>query len=219
MTGFDRDQTDKLLSTTRAVRRRLDLSRPVERSVIEDCLRLAVQAPTGSNAQAWRWIVVDDPERRAALAELYRRAFAPYRDDRRQRLAAQGRFGATVKRVMGSAIYLAEHLHEVPVHVVPCATTRLEPGASVVRAASLYGSILPAVWSFMLALRSRGLGSTLTTLHLEYEREAAELLGIPETATQVALVPVAYHTGDDFRPAQRRPVSEVTYWNTWPAGR
>lgn len=213
--GFDLTETDRLLTTTRAVRRRLDLGRPVEREVILECLRIGIQAPTGGNAQGWRWVVVDDPERRAGMAELYRRAFDAYRGDRRQQLAEQGRFGTAVQRVMASAVHLAEHLHEVPVHIVPCTTTRLAAGAPVMRAASLYGSILPATWNFMLALRSRGLGSTWTTLHLDHEREAAELLGIPDTATQVALIPVAYHRGDVFGPAARRPVHDVVSWNGW----
>jgi nitroreductase len=120
-----------------------------------------------------------------------------------------------VDRILDSSQYLSDHLHEVPVLVVPCALQRLPVNASVFDTAGLYGSIVPAVWNFMLALRSRGLGSAYTTLHLNYEREAAEILGIPETVTQVAMVPVAYHTGDGFRPAGRRPVEQVVYLNRW----
>ena len=209
--GMDLDlrTVDHLLTTTRSVRRRLDLAREVEPAVVEECLRLAVQAPTGGNSQGWRWIVVTDPGRRAGLAELYRSTAEPYfaaseavaRDD-------------TGVRILDSARYLAEHLHEVPVHVIPCCYGRGFANASI-DAAGLYGSIFPAVWSFQLALRSRGLGSVLTTLHLAREREAAELLGIPEGVVQVGLLPVAYFTGDDFRAATRRPAEEVTYWNAW----
>jgi nitroreductase len=212
MTTFDLSQIDRLLTTTRAVRRRLDLTRPVERDVIFDCLRVALQAPTGGNRQGWRWLVIDDPDLRAGLADVYRRASTPYFETRTSEVAGGS---ALDHKVLSSAIYLADHLHEVPVHVVPCALERLPAQPSAEDAAGFYGSMLPAVWSFMLALRSRGLGSALTTLHLEYEREAAELLGIPETVTQIALIPVAYYTGTDFRPGARKPVEAVTYLNTW----
>jgi nitroreductase len=206
VTDLDRTTVDHLLSTTRAVRKRLDLTRPVPPELIEACLRLAVQAPTGSNRQGWRWLVVTDPAKRAALADLYRRAFGPYIGERR---------GEHVSRVADSAIYLADHLHEVPVHVIPCIEdyTKGQPHAGV------FGSIYPAVWSFQLALRSRGLGSVLTTLHLVYEAEAAELLGIPEGVLQVGLLPVAYFTGDDFKAAKRRPVEDLTYWDEWGSTR
>lgn len=202
MTELDLATVDHLLATTRAVRRRLDLTRPVPVEVIEECLRLAVQAPTGSNRQGWRWVVVTDGEKRAALAELYRQAFGPYissGDD------------APRTRVAESAVWLAERLQDVPVHVIPCIEdyTKGNPHAGV------YGSIYPAVWSFQLALRGRGLGTVLTTLHLRHEREAAALLGIPDGVIQAGLLPVAYYTGEDFKPARRRPVEELTYWNQW----
>jgi len=208
MTPIDLDAVDHLLSTTRAVRRRLDLHRPVGREVIEECLKLAIQAPTGSNSQGWRWVVVTDADKRAALAELYRRVWEPYAG-----MVAPDASDAQQQRVYSSAAYLAEHFHEVPVHVVPCVYGR--PGAEAFSGASLFGSIFPAVWSFQLALRSRGLGSVLTTMHLGHEAEAAALLGIPDNVTQVGLLPVAYFTGDDFKPAQRRPVAELTYWDSW----
>jgi nitroreductase len=201
--------TDALLTTTPSVRKRLDLSRPVPREVVLECLRLAIQAPTGGNRQGWRWLVVDDAEKRAALAALYRKRAEPY--------FAQGRKFApgTANPVLDSSEYLAEHLHEVPVFVIPCILDRLPDAPTNEMGAGFYGSILPAVWSFQLALRSRGLGSVFTTLHLAYEREASEVLGIPETVTQAALIPVAYTIGTDFKPAKRRPVEEVTYWNGW----
>jgi nitroreductase len=209
MTAFDLGQTDLLLSTTRSVRKRLDLERPVEPEVLLECLRLAVQAPTGSNQQGWRWLLVTDPELKAAVADLYRRGGGDYLRAARE-LAGEGQ----QRRVVGSALYLAEHLQEVPVLVIPCIIGRLgDPSAP--SAAGLYGSILPAVWSFQLALRSRGLGSTYTTLHLAHEREAAELLGIPDHVTQAGLVPVAYTKGTDFRPAERPPVEAITYWDGW----
>jgi nitroreductase len=208
---FDTAETDRLLTTTRAVRKRLDLQRPVEAAVIMECLRLATQAPTGGNVQGWRWLVVDDADKRAALAELYRRAATPYLGGHRKRLGEAA--SAQMTAVLDSSDYLADHLHEVPVHVVPCVLGNLPTTNAEV--AGFYGSILPAIWSFQLALRSRGLGSTYTTLHLAFEAEARDVLGIPETVTQAALIPVAYTVGTDFKPASRRPIEEITYWNAW----
>jgi nitroreductase len=200
---------DHLLTTTRSVRKRLDLARPVEREVIERCLEIAIQAPSGSDRQKWHFVVVTNPALRMGLADLYRRAFADY-----LRSTPADRPGTTIARVRDSSSYLAEHFHEVPVLVLFCYEGRVE-GSGVAAQASLYGSILPTAWSFMLALRARGLGSAWTTLHLRYEQEAAQLLGLPPTITQAALLPVAYYTGGDFRPAQRTPARERTYWNGW----
>ena len=214
MTAFDLSVTDALLSTTRAVRKRLDLERPVSRELVRDCLELAVQAPTGSNRQDWRWLVVTDADRRRALAELYREnATDRLATAHREALAA----GATQDaRVFDSARYLAERLQDVPVHVIPCIRTGHLPAEPSRDAwARLMGSIFPAVWSFQLALRARGLGSVLTTLHLRCEAEAAELLGIPEDVMQVGLLPVAYTLGTDFKPARRRPLNEIVHWEQW----
>jgi nitroreductase len=211
--GFDLSETDRLLTTTRAVRKRLDLGRPVERALVLDCLRIATQAPSGGNSQPWRWLVVDDPDVRAGLAGLYRRGYGPYIELQKAAIVAAG--GDENHPILRSSDHLAEHLHEVPIHVIPCLLTRLPERPSPADMAGFYGSILPAVWSFALALRSRGLGTAYTTLHLHHEQEAAELLGIPDTVTQVALLPVAHVTGSDFRPAERKPVEAVTYWNRW----
>lgn len=200
---------DELLSTTRSVRKRLDLTRPVGRDVILECIRLAMQAPTASNAQDWRWLVVTDPEKRAAIAEIYRGIGAQYLAQ-----AADTATDPQTRRVYQSARTLTDTLARVPVHVIPCLTQRIdtaEPGI----AAAAWASIIPAGWSFLLALRSRGLGSVWTTMHLFKESEVAELLGIPPTVTQAALFPVAYTIGTDFRPATRPPAETVTYWDTW----
>lgn len=210
---FDIAMTDELLATTRAVRKRLDLTRPVPRSVIEECLELAVQAPTGSNSQTWRWVVVDDAEKRRALADIYRKGANAYLTQ--AGAAAEERGDAQTRRVFSSAIYLAEHLHEVPVHLIPCVQGRPPQDTPPAMLAGLFGSIFPAVWSFQLALRARGLGSALTTLHLLHEQEAAKLLGIPDDVMQVALLPVAYTVGTDFKRAERPPVSTITHWNAW----
>jgi nitroreductase len=207
---------DQLLSTTRAVRKRLDLTRPVERELVLQCVELATQAPSGSNRQGWHFVLVQDAATKVALAELYAKGFDPYigaliaeypeGDSRRDRQ----------DRVRESAIYLREHFHEVPWMLIPCATGRLPDGAPSVAGASFYGSILPAVWSFMLAARARGLGTAWTTLHLPYEREAAELLGVPyERVTQVGLMPVAYTKGTDFKPAPRIPLDQVVHVDRW----
>jgi nitroreductase len=206
---IDTAVTDHLLSTTRAVRKRLDLERPVEPEVVLECLRLAVQAPTGSNQQGWRWVVVTDADKRKALADMYRAMGLGYLSMAREQAEA----GQT-KRVYDSAVFLAEILEQVPVFVIPCIQGRADNTPNGI-AASIYGSIIPAAWSFMLALRSRGLGSVWTTLHLFQEKEAAELLGIPEDFMQVALLPVAYTKGTDFKPAERGPVEEITFWNAW----
>jgi len=196
---------DELLSTTRAVRRRLDLERPVERRLIEECLELAVQAPTAAFRQDWHFVVVTDPGRKAGLAELYRRSARSY---------FAGRDPAS-SPMLASALHLVEHLHEVPVLVVPCVEGRLDE-LPPNRQASKWASIVPATWSFMLAARARGLGTCWTTFHLAYEREAAAILGIPyDTVTQAALIPVAHTKGTDFRPGPRKPLDEVVHWEWW----
>lgn len=211
---------DQLLTTTRAVRKRLDLERDVPPEVIEECLELAIQAPTGSNAQGWRWVVVTDPDRKKVIAEAYRKAWEPYTAQGREAVEKmEGSRGAQQARVISSSQYLADNLERVPVLVIPCILGRLPGGAPEWMWTGLMASIHPAVWSFQLALRSRGLGSTMTTLHIMHADEVAADLGIPDTVTQACLIPVAYTKGTDFKPAARRPVSEITYWNGWKSAR
>lgn len=200
---------DELLSTTRAVRRRLDLARPVGREVLEECLRLAQQAPTASYAQNWHFVVVTDAETRRALADLWRSGADVYLAKRRA-----GRQGQ-LARIMTAVDHLYEHLHDVPVHVIPCVTGRTDgqPGAMQ---ASRWASIYPATWSFQLAARSRGLGTVLTTFHLMHEPEAAELLGIPyDEVMQAALIPTAYTIGTDFKSGRRAPLETMVHWDGW----
>ncbi|MDQ6659947.1 MAG: nitroreductase family protein [Chloroflexota bacterium] len=211
---------DQLLSTTRAVRKRLDLFRPVEPEIIRECIELAVQAPTGGNSQQWHFVIVTDAEKRKALADLYRKSFnsvygnAPAESAQRARPQNPERI-RTQELVLSSAQYLAEHLHEVPVHLIPCIKGRVD-GLPSNAQAGIWGSILPAVWSFMLAARARGLGTTWTTLHLTYEKEAADVLGIPyESITQSSLIPVAYTLGTDFQPGPRKPLEQILHWNEW----
>lgn len=209
---MDIASVDELLTTTRSVRKRLDLTRPVGRDVILDCIRLAMQAPTASNAQDWRWLVITDAGKRAAIADIYRSIGDQYLPD-----AARAAADPQTRRVYSSAMGLTETLAQVPVHVIPCLNRRFDNGDLVV-SASAWASIIPAGWSFLLALRSRGLGSVWTTMHLAKEREVAEVLGIPPTVTQAALFPVAYTVGTNFQPAQRPPAETITFWNSWGPG-
>ena len=209
---------DQLLTTTRSVRKRLDLERPVEREVIEECLEVAIQAPTGSNMQGWHWVFVTDPAKKQALADLYNDSFRPYvamgGAAARQYDEGDTR-GERAELVRDSATYLADHLHEVPVMMIPCHWGRID-GADSGTQAGYWGSLLPAAWSFMLALRARGLGSAWTTLHLPKEREAAELLGIPfDRVAQGGLFPIAYTKGTDFKKAKRQPIADIIHWDTW----
>ena len=217
---MDLATVDKLLTTTRTVRRRLDFDRPVDPAVILDCLEIAIQAPTGGNSQGWRCLVVTDAAKKEALGELYRQSFAIYAESRLEQAPPTGGLddgdAAQRARVAKSAVYLANRMGQVPLMIFPCIHGRAEE-VGVLAPAGLYGSILPAAWSLMLALRARGLGSAWTTLHLRYEKEVAAILGIPDDVTQAALLPVAYYTGDDFQPARRAPASDVTYWETWGA--
>ena len=214
---------DELLTTTRAVRKRLDLERPLELDVVRECLEIALQAPTGSNAQGWHFMVVADADKRRRISELYAQAFEGYRDMPYSAHAiAKEREGSaqkTMHRVVDSAEYLAANLARVPVFLIPCIAGRFDqlpaPIANMAQA-SVFGSILPAVWSFMLAARARGVGTAWTTLHLNHEEAVAEILGIPYTeVTQVALVPVAYTRGTDFRPASRRSLDTVLHVDAW----
>jgi nitroreductase len=206
---------DEVLTTTRSVRKRLDFEKPVSREVLLECLELAIQAPTGSNAQGWQWVFVEDADKKKALADIYRANATPYLEQ------PKPEYGDTRDeqrpRVYDSAKYLNEHFHEVPVMLIPCLEGRPD-GAPAPMSASFWGSLLPAVWSFMLALRSRGLGSAYTTLHLlgDGEKQAAELLGIPfEKYSQAGLFPIAYTKGTDFRRADRLPAEQVAHWDTW----
>ena len=213
--------SDELLTTTRSVRKRLDFSRPVEPEIIRECLEIAVQAPTGANSQGWQFVVVTDQEQRKALGDIYRKGYQLYR----QKTAAshplyEGRSlssteAAVLKKVRSSSEYLAEHIHEAPVLLIPCIRSRVD-GVSTVEQAGVWGSILPAAWSFMLAARARGLGTAWTTIHLYYEQEAAEVLGIPfKQVTQAALIPVAYTLGTNFKPAARVPMESILHWDKW----
>ena len=208
---FDLAMTDALLSTTRAVRKRLDLDKPVPRSVLLECIALSQQAPTGSNSQGWRWVIVEDAAKRAALGEIYKQAGAGYLAAGAEATKGQGQQG----RVMTSALWLAENMGRAPVLAIPCIEGAFPEGAPAALVASQYASIYPAVWSFQLALRARGLGSTLTTLHLLKEKEAAAVLGLPDNILQVAMLPVAYTVGTDFKRAERPGPETIVHWDGW----
>jgi len=209
----DLEHVDHVLSTTRAVRKRLDLSRPVPRAVVEECARLAFQAPNGSNEQHWGWVFVDDPATRREMARIYRAGMA----DVHARRAVEGQVPDNSpparQRMVSSVEHLRDHLEEVPVLLVPTVTGRMDEASLFVQA-SRWGTVCPGVWSLMLALRSRGLGSVWTTVHLEREREMAELLGIPyDEVTQAGLFPIAYTVGTRFSAADRSATR--IRWNRW----
>lgn len=207
---------DELLTTTRSVRRRLDLTRPVPRRLVEECVDIATQAPTGSNRQDYGFVCISDPDRKRAIAELYGRGFDHYAAAPGPTYPEGDPRRPAAPRVRASSQYLRDHLAEVPWLVIPVIHRRARDGAGVAEQAGLYGSILPAFWSFMLAARARGLGTVLTTLHLPYEREAAEVLGIPfEKVTQVGMTPLAYYRGEGFQPAGRIPLDGILHWDRW----
>lgn len=207
---------EHVLTTTRTVRKRLDLTRPVPRELLLECVRIATQAPTGSNRQDWHFVFVDDPDKKAALAALYREVCDNYLARLVKTYPAGDVRAARAPYLWDSVAYLRDHLHEVPVFLIPCIEARLSPDDPANRQAAFWGSILPAVWSFMLAARAHGLGTAWTTFHLGREREAADLLGIPyERVTQAGLLPVAYYLGDDFQPAARLPAEQVVHWGGW----
>ena len=213
--NFDLASVDYILETTRSVRKRLDLTRNVPRDVVERCLEIAIQAPTGSNQQGWKWLIVTDADKKAQIGEYYKRSWYEYAG-----IAARSAPGdepsAQMKRVISSARYLADHMHEAPLMIFPCVRGRARD-ASPAANAGLYGSIIPAAWSLMLALRARGIGAAWTTLHLSYEQECNDILGIPADYTTAALLPAGYFTGETFRKADRVPAAELTYWESWGA--
>ena len=209
---------DEVLATTRSVRKRLDFERPVEREIVMECLELALQAPTRSNSQGWQWVFVEDQAKKDRLAEIYRANFELYRGMPRQQYDEGDTRSDRMDAVIDSATYLSDHFEQSPIMMIPCIRGRVDSSGGSSTGAGMWGSILPAVWSMMLALRERGMGSAWTTIHLigDGEREAAELLGIPyDTHTQAGLFPIAYTKGTDFKPAKRLPASEVSHWDHW----
>lgn len=195
------EDIDRVMTTTRSVRRRLDFERPIDPELIEACIDIATQAPTGLPPESWRFLIITEPKPKAQLAELYRNALETMSRAR----------GGDLKPTQRA---LAERLHEIPALILACSLGR-PASDSVARQVAFYGSILPAAWSLMLALRARGLGATWTTLHLLHEEDVARLLGIPADVTQTVMLPVGHLKDAVLRPAPRRPAAEVTYWNHW----
>ena len=222
--ALDLASIDHVLKTTRSVRLRLDLERPVPQALIEDAIEIALQAPTGANTQTWRFMVVTDAALKARIADYYRLGAEAYAAGK----TALSRTGVTMMReypvedlrqqqrdsLFKSGGFLMENLQRVPAYIIPCIEGRFETD-DVFTQASMWGSILPAAWSLMLALRARRVASAWTTLHLQYERAVGALLGIPAHYTQAALLPVAWLTGGDLKPAKRLPARELTSWNSW----
>ena len=232
---MDLTTVDHLLTTTRSVKKRMDYSRPVEPEILERCIEIGLYAPTGANFQGWSFVVVTDPDKRAGLTDYYRKgrdAVAGRPHDGPQQEHRPPRWGEGDTRrgqhrgMIVASDHMHEHFHEIPAHIIGCIDDDMaemddtyHPQYDSFHAASLYGSIIQAGWSIMLALRARGIGSAWTTAHLVYEKEVARLLDIPDNVRQAFLLPVAYYTGTDFRPLRRRPVGELTHWNGWGRGR
>jgi len=213
---MDLSSIDHVLTTTRAVRKRMDFDRPVPRELLEECMQIALQAPTGGNRQDWQFVFVTDPEKKKALGELYRNSWYPYSSLPKPKYEEGDPRAGQFERVVNSAQYLADRMGEVPAMLIPCMKGRPPEGAPAVSWAGSMGSILPAAWSFCLAARSRGLGTAWTTLHLVYEKEAAEILGIPyDRIVQCALITIGYYTGEDFKAADRVALDKVVHWDSW----
>ncbi len=208
---------DHVLRTTRSVRLRLDFERPIDPAVIEECLEVALQAPTASNSQQWQWVVITDPDKISAVADIYRKSFQALTERPPEQRPTYGPDDSRTQqseKVTRSAMYLAAEMHRCPAMLIACINGRIEQLPAIAHA-GVYGSILPGAWSFMLAARERGIGMAWTTIHLRNEADVAELLGIPDDVTQTVLFPMAYFTGEDFKPAPRVPLSEVVHWNAW----
>ncbi|HEY2597923.1 MAG TPA: nitroreductase family protein [Candidatus Dormibacteraeota bacterium] len=206
-----------VLTTTRSVRKRVDFHRPVPRELLLECLEVAVQAPTGGNTQEWAWVFVTDPEKKRAIGELYNKSWTAYSKSRGRPYAEDDPRVEQLPRIASSSQYLADRMQEIPVMVIPCLEGRVDmAGVPNQVLAGFYGSILPAAWSFMLAARDRGVVGSWTTLHLKYERETADLLGIPyEKYTQAALLALGFSTGGEFKPAKRLPLDGIVHWDKW----
>jgi nitroreductase len=216
---------DQLLTTTRAVRRRMDFDRPVERSIIEDCVRMAQQAPMGSNLEDWRVVAVDDPAIKQAIAELYQEVWAETVEGplARGEAATMARLSPTVRaggvaaerqqRILDGVKYLCDRLDRVPVVLIVC-SKKVQPERPLGGTASgYYGSIFPFAWSIQLALRSRGLGSVMATAIAHKATRVQQVLDLPEEWRPITMLPVGYTLGLDFRAATRAPVEHVLSWN------
>jgi nitroreductase len=211
---------DEVLTTTRAVRKRLDLTRPVPRELIQEAVKIATQAPTGRNQQQWDFIFIDDPETKAKAADIWRAGLMAGAPDEHSSAPMPTRMSFASSewaRIRGSLGHLFQHLHEVPVLMIPVVRVARRAEMNSTRGqAHNWGSVIPATWSFMLAARERGLGTAWTVAHLTYEREMADLLGIPfDNTVQVALTPIAYTIGTDFKPAPRADDTSFSHWNHW----
>ena len=214
---------DELLSTTRAVRKRLDFDKPVPESVIKECIEVAVQAPTGSNAQGWQFVFITDAKKKEQIGDIYRQAFEIYRDmpvaiHKLHKESGDDSLIDSQTRSASSADYLADNMARAPVLFIPCIAGRTDSEATsnIIAQTGTLGSIIPAAWNFMLAARARGLGTAWTTLHLMQEKAVADIIGIPyDDYMQIALIPIAYTKGTDFKKAYRPPVDTVMHFNEW----
>ena len=201
---------DDILATTRSVRRRIDFDRPVPPEVLLECIDIAVQAPTGVGPETWRFVVITDDDKKRSIAELYRQAFDDYMRTRFEELKNSG---DAPDELSPNYRYLADNLQNFPALILVCREGR--PPQEHTRQVAFYGSILPAAWSLMLALRTRGLGATWTTLLSSYEKQAAEILEMPSYITSTVLLPIGYMNGAKLKRATRTAARRVTYWDKW----
>lgn len=204
---------DEMLATTRSVRRRIDFAREVDPTLIYDCIDLAVQAPSSVGGETWRFVVLTEQNRKDAMATLYRKSFDSFLALQQAESEAQGK---VVQALPPNYRYLADRMQDFPAIIVVCREGR--PPADTAGQVAFYSSVIPAAWSLMLALRARHLGTTWTTLHCRYERESAEIIGMPDDATATVVLPVGHMKDATLRRAQRSPARAVTYWNYWGVG-
>lgn len=211
---------DQLLTTTRAVRKRLDFARPVDDQLIRECVEVAMQSPSGSNNMTMQFVIVKDEEKRKAIGEVYRQCYDIYRSLDGVYIGSLDKGGEDENRQQqrsaNSADFLAEHMGDAPALVIACNRGSRVEGMPAMMAASMMGNVLPAMWSFMLAARARGLGTAWTTVHLMMEQQVADILGIPfESVQQVCLSPLAHTAGTNFSPATRPPADSIIHWDAW----
>lgn len=200
---------DHALMTTRGVRQRLDFDRDVDDQIILDCIDVAEQAPTGGNNGSRRWMIIRDQDTKDRMAELYLSAGVDWVIETAKRLEGSGHQN---ERLMTGARHLGENIARTPALVMPTILGRHDGSGRP----GLFDSVIQSAWSFMVALRARGLGTVWTTMYLNEAPAVAELLDLPEHVTQICLFPVAYTIGTDFKPTSRRyPAREIAYFDRY----
>lgn len=197
---IDIDAVDHYLSTARSVRRKIDFERPISRKDLEACVNVAVQAPTGIPGETWRFLIVDDGETKQRVAAVYRDVITELMTER----------GLPMKQTQQA---LMDRLPEMPCMVFVCSLG--QPMPTHAGQVAFFGSVLPAAWSLMLAMRVRGIGATWTSVLSARCEQIAEILNIPDDVTQTVMLPCGYTKDATLKPADRLSAADVTYWNSW----